>query len=526
MFGINNNELILKEEEYNDTALFLDKFKFVKYGTTDYYYITDYYGNYLTLSNKTSSTGSSMIVESTINSSYLNYYLWSFVETDSLNVNCAQQETIASNSFKYFNIRVPYKVTYRIAVNTSDIRIVIYDNSTGSAIAKNVTGNQFVDYIFDDLKDYSVRIYNDASYSQSMTIVLKPKKNVFMYGVYDYNEHKIDRLTHFNSSKNDYEYRDIYPVVYSNRGLSDVIYSQENSIFARWIPLDSNYVVVHAHGLPGNVTLYEGINNNQSLNISSMPWMYNVNMALWLCCYSASNTTDDYVSNMARESVVRGADFGVGFKGEIIVNCANTYSKGFAEAIKLGYQGLDIIVYTHDYTKSIEWAAYYTSVLLPALWNPYVYYRNADGDIVYSIANKTNPEVYLDDCENDANNLAQTNFINPSVHLENDNKNYIEIDYFNNKIKLIKIGDILTNIIYNESTYLNDLNQIVNITKNYHSLDDIIILKVDNEIKVIQMIMDNDNSNLSYYDCIEGKYISYNQFIAYSNNFSILTNII
>ncbi len=517
VFGINNNELILKEEEYNDTALFLDKFKFVKYGTTDYYYITDYYGNYLTLSNKTSSTGSSMIVESTINSSYLNYYLWSFVETDSLNVNCVQQDIISSNSYKYYNIRVPYSVSYRIETNADDVTILLYDNSTGNALCQNIVGQKYVEYIFNKNIDYSVRIYNNSTSTRTIQTKLSPKKTAFMYGVYDYNQHHHDRVGPLNSTKNYYESNNIFPIVYGNIGRSRLINSIENNSISNWVPFNSDYIVVRAHGTNGWFETYDGIQTN-SLYYYSLPSMSDVEFASWIMCNSASNISGSYVTNIARESVVRGAQFSVGFKGEIFTDLGTTYSVGLGLAASHNYSPLYSAYYATEYTKSIYWTYYENRDTYPnnKIWEPYCYHRNSVNEIVYSIANVSNPVIHQDD-----GGYSPQNSVNINNKLESDtDANYAEINYFNSSIKLIRLGNLLTNILFDSNSYYEDLNVIDGIVKNYiNNNENLILLKVGNSYKLIKIIVDPNSLESSYYDLIEEKYITTNQFITYSNNF-------
>ncbi len=526
VFGISNNELVLKEEEYNDTALFLDKFKFVRYGTSNYYFIKDYYDKYLTLSNKNTSNSSSLVVEDNIDNSNLDYYLWLFDETDSLNVNCVQQETINGNSYKYFNIRLPYSVSYKIETNQNDVTIILYDSS-GNQLCQNVGGQKYVIYNFTRNTDYSVRIYNNSTSSKIVQIKLYPLKTIFMYGIYDYYTHKHDRITTLNNTKEYYEMAGIYPIVYSNIKANSLLYSLENNAINNWVPLNSDYIVIRSHGSSNGFQTYDGINISQ-ITYSQINTMSNVDFVAWLQCNGAFNTTGSYVTNLSREAVIKGAKYSLGFRGTIYTKCADTYATGLAEAFSLNYSPLDAIKYAHDYTKSIHWIYYYNSQTLYSdnkIWDPYCYYKNSSNEIVYSIAHVYNPVSYSDD-GGYLSNVSNNNSINDTIYSTlNQNNKYIEIDYFNNKIKLIKMNGIFTNIMYDENTYLNDYDVIFKNTKDYIDSNNCVILKVNNNYKVIRVIIDS-NKDSYYYDCIEKKYISSEQFIKYSNNFVSMLDVI
>jgi hypothetical protein len=519
------NKLQLKNEEYSREKLFSDKFTLTRFGSTSHFYIHTGGGTYtgmsLGLADSSVSNGSQIKQDSADGS---NYYLWDFIETDSLEPYCPFSELISSIGQVRYNIRVPYSGGFKINLSTGG-RIAIYENSNNTLVGQSTGSTLEYSFSLNGNTDYSALITNINSFQKTYTITLTPLLTSFSYGVFDYDQNNTDMVSPLNTGKSYFGSKGYYPVVYANLN-KDRILNADN---AGWVPLNSKYVTINAHGNKGTVWAYNGpdCDDSNAFFASSLPIMSNVSLASWFTCNSASNTEGGYITNMARESVVKGAQYSLGFKGDIRTNCANTFSKNIARAVSENQTGLEIIRNALSYTRSEEWIF---SQLLPysleSLWTPYCYYRNAGNQIVYSIPNTQNPTAYPDDCVSlNSPSGSLTELGKQENDLTSDSDDYLSIDYFGKEISLAKFGDVYSNIIYDDKSYSALCQSVSSLLADFSSTSSQgikLIFKVNGQYEAffVESTYSGDTIGTKYWNLTDEEEISQGEFNQYSNSFA------
>lgn len=516
---LENKRLVLSTEQYTTTKILSDKFSLQRYGKTNKFFIkteSSYGDKGLCVQTKDSSTGS-QIVQATIPSmpNYINYYLWEFIKTDSINIHCPELDSMPTGGVKSFNLRVPYSVPYVISNDGTASYMELYREGTKI----HTTGVAVRSFEYDLIKDtdYQLRVINTSS-SQQITTKLEPKTPAFMYGMFDYGNQNYDAATPMLNSRSYYENAGMYPIVYNNLGIERVTMPNDGG----WTPIKSKYVTIFTHGTAGAIHLYDGLSDeNDTIIATDLPNdLSNVEMFILLSCYGANNLSGTTTS-MIEEAVRRGAKYSLGFKN-VLGGIPATVFYGYLSSNMVYKSGLDWVVSSHIDMMQHHQLEYQNNTI----FSPYFYFRGSDNNsIYYTIANEMNNNIYDADTDliyiqgstgfKSINNTIQENKISDS-----DNK--ITINYFGKDIDLLITNDYYTNIIYdvnNVKIYLDEIDQVLKTVDRSSETTYLFVIKSINGYDIIEVNDKADNINEAYFSHKENRYISYSEYISVKNNF-------
>lgn len=486
----NDKNLLLQTEQYDSLRLLSDKFIIeynsssgafrIKTGASDF-------TKYLALNNYNTNNKNN-IVQKSFDNNYSSYFEWVFEKTTTLGINVINNTTIQPNQTKWFLINNPYSVYYSIETRHSssiNTKISVYMDNNGPLLSYDIGSNDT--YYGSKLilncnayETYRLKVENLSSKSGNVSIIVRLLKVVYMSGNYDYGESiPVNMVHNLIATKNNWISIGYYPIVYGNLPHSKILEYGPND---RQL-INNNYYIFRGHGNPGGASYYNGRVSGGWVDIQNMPSMENNDLVAWISCYGAANSTrtmpsgEEFTSSMARESVVKGTKYGLGWRGELSKFSSSTWAYNLVEVLADGYIGLDAIRETNNRTISDEWADYITS-FWHDLYNPILYTKN-DDNIVWYKAGLSDPTENPDDGGINTTKLT----VNDKDFISNSNTNVTIFDNYyvlriGNKVyKNLIIDNIYTNIPYNEDS-LYELDSITDVINNNFTFK----LDIDEEI--------------------------------------------
>ena len=344
----NNNDnsiLQIADETYSDVHLFSDKLCFVStYSGSTQFNISTCYDNNLNKMLSVDSIASGQKIKQKNNSSYaLNPHRWEVIKTDYLGLNVGNKVHVNGlNEIRYV-ARTPHIGKYVIETRTYDnnpldtfLRLI--RDSDGEQVAQNddsgVSNNALITYDFEAIEEFSVLVRGFSSSVQGYChLILRPQKTIYMTGTYDIDNQKRDRVTALNNSKNYIRDLGYFPEVYGNL--------DQNTVFNEtdWEDkkkIDRDYYLFYGHGgNNGAASIYfDGPNANWAF-YDSLPNFYYADLVIWMICNGANYDPENgYYHCMALDTVIRGANRSIGFRGSVYnVTCDKFIPKLF-QALK------------------------------------------------------------------------------------------------------------------------------------------------------------------------------------------------
>lgn len=513
--NLNNTKLKLETEHSLINSLDSDKFIIERYGSQNKFYIktrNNFANKVLTVQNKDSSTGSK-IVQETIPTvpNNINYYLWEFVKTDSLNIYCPDLVEISKNSYKNFNVRVPYNVPYIFSNDGASTYMSLIKNSTGETIWTTNVGETSKEYKLLKNTDYSLRVYNTGSLDQ-VIVKMEPSNPTYSYGIFDTSGYDvIDMYTPLFDTKSYYEQFEMYPIFQSNLPINRIINPNDSG----FVPINCEYVTILTHGEPGYILPYDGIEDNYNditpLYAQSLPTNISSEFIFWINCYSATNSSGSYPTNMAKESVRKGSSFALGFNGSIPASHSYLFVEKIAEAISLHKTGYNLVKEAFLELTS-DLSNEFNNYPNNPIFRPYVYFKSGN-NVVYSIVKQLGYTVY----DADTDEIIYDNQIrNQTNNLEIANRK--TISYYGEKYNVISTKDYYTTIIYDENQLIHQSNidSLISSLTRIDADSNLHVCLYNGEYHIFERIV--TENDVLYYSHFYNKYVDIKTYIDITNN--------
>lgn len=526
-------QLLIGNETYSDESLLSDKFVFEYIPSRGTFRISSgagIYSKYLTTSGFSTNPGTNIVQKSYLSSYYKNFE-WYLTKTDSLGLNVKNVVQIYGTSEYGYNLTIQREGVYVIETvshNGSNVDTVLTLKSTSNQVLSsndNNGGSVFskITYNFTQKGDYWVRVKgaNTSQYGP-ISIQLRPEKELFFNTIWD-PVLQLDNVTELNSSIATWQSMGYYANVLANMDQSSIY---EQTLSGK-MKMNNDYYIFWGHGTSGSVWFYNGPNSNDNQNLTAMELPLDLSSqiaSVWLTCHGASLADfDGYFTSMARESVIRGAEYSVGWRGEI--SSGGVWLSNYIEALANGFTELAAVYQANEATKYDIWPLWLTAWMTNNdLWNPVVYRKNSQNQLVYSIANVLNPIEYLDDGGTaEQESLFQTNALSSVTQGDYDSNSFIfEIPGIN--VELLKVGETITNIPVTDDYLVEKAAQIIELLASNDTRkslsDDVNIVKFafENENRIELYGVSNLNGNNSYYRLSDNSQISLTDFMRIANS--------
>lgn len=445
------------------------------------------FGKYIVPKDSTTENGTQLeqITSSSATSNPL--YQWEFCKTDTLGLDLQNKVKINGNATSYFNITPPSTGSYIIETSKDnanvDTYLELYDLKN-KKIASNddiSTGNRFsrITYNFTSTDDVSLRVRGFNSNANGYVyLTLRPKNALYFSAVYDYDKNNNDRPSSLNETK---QYLSDYHVeIQANRGKNAIIEKAPNGKQK----INSEYYVFSGHGFSNaaGVQFYNG-NEKESFLWREIPSMSGTSIALWMSCHGARNYykygSSGDMTSMAYQTVLKGADYSLGYVGEIYDTTQRIFPKKFFEALQ-----------TRSIPDAINTATKWTE---DENWWYWTFFGRTHDDIKNPVLYH-NGDALRSDCGNGKYDSSQKKVAGKDKALDYLNENQYVVN-LEDKTDLESAKKLASSP--EESAY-----QYKFITKN------------DGQIVKLGFNCDSTNGKVSYFDFTDNKPISAQEFEA------------
>ena len=347
--GSNNENDTLKLGKDNNTSLqgFLSN-KFIieksNYGYTISTGVSTF-GKYIIPSQDNVTFNNTLVQKTISDASDNSIYQWLFCKTDTLGNDLKNKIYLNGTNTQYFNLTPP--ATGQFVIETErygstylDTYLELYDRSN-KRLASNddihfLSNNRYsrIIYDFTDLSDVIVRVRGKTAQDQGYVyLTLRPFHSLYFAGVYDFDKNNNDRPGSLENVK----LKNYYIEVQGNRGTNAILETAANGKQK----INSEYFVFSGHGL-GDYAGVEFYNSTarDDLFYNQIPSLNGTKIAIWLSCYGARNyfkfDSSGKLTSMAYQSVTMGADYSLGYAGEIYDTTQRSFPKDFFEEIQNG----------------------------------------------------------------------------------------------------------------------------------------------------------------------------------------------
>ena len=271
---------------------------------------------------------------------------WEFWKTDTLGVDLENKIKINGDWTHYFNLTPPSLGEFIIETkqygsDLVDTYLELYDANGSNRLAYSDDidngNNRYsrITYNFTSLDDVQVRVrgYN-SNENGYVYITLRPKNPLYFAGVYDFDKkNNNDRPSTLKDTQQFLS--NYYLNVQSNRGKKAILEIAPNGKRK----INSDYFVFSGHGY-NNCAGVEFYNSTQHEGFiwDEIPSLTGTKIAMWMTCHGARNyfkyDSSSQMTSMAYQSVLMGADYSLGYVGQIYDTTQRAFPKKFFEALK------------------------------------------------------------------------------------------------------------------------------------------------------------------------------------------------
>ena len=474
-----NAKIVIASETYTDTHLFSDKMCFIPTysGSTQFYISSALSGLGKKFTASTIQSGEK-IIQKTGPSVLTNDYKWEIVKTDYIGLNVGNKVFINGTQETRYVARVPYVGEYvietfqfgnspsldtylRLNRDSDDTQVAYDDNSGNDYNAKIV-------YNFTTIEEYSIFVRGNSNYVTGYCyLVLRPLKTIYMTGTYDIDNRHVDDITCLNNSKQYCRDLGYFCEVYGNLNHQTVF---NDTDWENTVKMDRDYYVFNGHGGNGGTdAVYFDGSVADWASYEDIPSLQNAGLVVWMACESAHYTEiedEQRYTCLANECVRNGADYSLGFEGDIWSETTNYFVPKLFESLS-----------SNSLVDSISLASQY-AIQMNLTW--YYFVNHQQDDIV-------NPVL-----------ISQNNYRGESIGVTlpsyDEIKNYYKnVDGFICK-KADSIQD-LSNIKEANSSFISFLNE---------EWDDVVLFATisNNATSAYAVCVDNDHLVTGYYDLL------------------------
>ncbi len=291
--------------------------------------------------------------------------LWNFLKTDTLGIDVKNKINISGTDFKTYNVTIPMKGEYIIETEQHDSSIVdtyleLYKGDEKIAYNDDISraSNRFsrITYKFTEKGNHKVRVRGYTSNDVgNVFLTLRPKNALYFAAVYDYD--KKNNNDRPGSLKNVIPYMPNYYIeIQGNRGKSAILETAANGKKK----MNCDYFLFSGHGYDNisGVEFYNGISKDGFYHYN-IPNLDGTKIAIWMTCHGARNyfkgRSQGEMTSMAYESVKKGADYSLGYVGEIYDTTQRAFPENFFELVNSGKTIPDAIKQATEKVKSDNW---------------------------------------------------------------------------------------------------------------------------------------------------------------------------
>lgn len=341
-----DNEILnIADEEYSDIHLFSDKICLLptQNDPTKFYISTCFDGIFASMLTVDSLSSGKKIKQKNVDSYFINPHTWEIVKTDYIGLNVGNKTYVDGlNEFRYV-ARVPHLGKYTIETRTYnntpvDTYLRLVRDSDNTQVAQNDDGgigvNALITYEFTTIEEFSVLVRGYSSNTQGYCfVVLRPQKTMYLTGTYDIDNQKIDRISSLNNSKEHILNLGYFPEVYANLN-HDTVFN--DSDWEDKKKIDRDYYLFYGHGgNDGDASVYfDGANPDWTFYYSLPNFIY-ADVVIWMICNGGNYDPENGKNHcMAYDTISKGANYSVGFKGEIYNLTCDKFIPKLFEALK------------------------------------------------------------------------------------------------------------------------------------------------------------------------------------------------
>ncbi len=369
-----------EETKYTDKTLFNDKFIFSKHQYSDSFDILSCVNQDLSINVNVSALVSGEKLYNCDQCQTLSdFHSWQLIKTDYIGLNIGNKTWVeGTNEFRYV-ARVPrlgrYVIeTYNCGFYAVDTYLTLKRDSDNTVVDTNDDAgeghNAKIVYNFETIEEFSILVRgfnnNERGYCY---LVFRPEKTLYFSGTYDYDNQKYDRVTPLNKCKENLNKMGYFTEVQANFNHNS-IYSEQD--WEGKLKIDRDYYVFIGHGgNDGTCSVYFDSKNPDWVDQSHIPSLNNTGLMLWMTCRGGkepANGGKDHCFAMAM--AMKGADYSLGFRGDIGRSSANKFVEEFFKARVNNTQESSIV----------------TAARNSGLWDPVVFSDGGRTETRYSVS--------------------------------------------------------------------------------------------------------------------------------------------
>lgn len=343
----NGSTLKIADEEYvsdNDYYLFRDKFCFLKdYWNPMQFTIATCIGNsfYHRITVDSIAQGQKIKRGDTHNYSFVSRK-WEIIKTDYLGLNVGNKVYANGVSETRLVARAPFVGEYVLETHTYpgenvDTYLRLVRDSDSVQVAYDDDGgeggyNAKITYNFTTIEEFSVFLRGyDSSERGYCYLVFRPAKTIYMTGTYDIDNQHCDRISAVNQAKTHLRNLGCFPVVFANIE-HETVFADDD--WEQSTKMDRDYYLFYGHGnSDGSHVAYFDRSVVDWAYSSELPTLNNAGLVVWMTCHGGNYIPSNPQMCMAYASVMRGADYSLGFAGDIYNLTADKFIPKFFEAL-------------------------------------------------------------------------------------------------------------------------------------------------------------------------------------------------
>lgn len=363
----------LHSEEYSeDYSLIQNKFAFVPTGDGSFLIRTQGGSGDCYLGLGGPSADYKLISTTLPNGMDMQHFFWKIEKTD--NLSCFSDKTITIPPNGFFRMLPAVGLDSTYVINLSEIvsRIKIRNNNASLAL-KLASNTDQIEFPFEKGKMYDLFLFNELGKELTVTLSMKPKNLLNVYGAYDFDNLSVDRIERIAPLIDECEKNGYFVRTFCNLPKDQLL--KEKDLFG------SKVTIMGSHGGRGTFQTYNGFPDDYDDVIfwNDLPTNISENECVaWYSCLGAALTApnySNYSTSLARESVVRGSELSFGFSESINTNYANSHTKFFVKGLCLGKNVMEAAKWATSETQKELW---FLSIFDRSLFSGKIYFKEND----------------------------------------------------------------------------------------------------------------------------------------------------
>ena len=323
------------------------------------------FGKYIVPKDDNISSNNTLVQKTITNATTNKKYQWLFCKTDTLGNDLKNKIRINGRSKTVFNLTPPSTgefiiETEKCGSDEIDTYLELH-NQDGQRLAFNDDisrpSNLYsrIIYNFETTDDLKVMVNGfdneDIGY---VYLTLRPKNALYFAGVYDFDKNNNDRPGSLKKVKP--YFPNYYIEVQGNRGTSAILETASNGKKK----MNCEYFVFSGHGYSNaaGVEFYNGT-FPEGFMWYKVPKLDGTKIAIWMTCHGARNYfkygNSGTMTSMAYQSIEQGAEYSLGYVGEIYDPTLRSFPENFFEALNNGMTIPEAVNQGTEWAKTDNW---------------------------------------------------------------------------------------------------------------------------------------------------------------------------